>query len=184
MTSTKILVGLLLVTVVATGADSVRNPNAEALQEMFDLSARRTKMLLEVDFINKRLAALETEHLSQFAKVAEPTGSEYWESVSDDVVSACALEEISTGELLLYHPPGIYRVKEIKPKLTTEGECWYFRPNRNIRGGQEFSIVLVHDAPEELQYIAHGFAPHSNRARDPERAYKTKISISGQTTGE
>lgn len=180
MTARRILVGLVLVTAISAGVYGEGDPDATAMQEMFDLSARRTKTLLELDFINKRLATLEKEHLSKFERIAEPTGSDYWESISDDVVSARASENISSGELLLYHVPGIYRVKNSKPKLITKGNCWYFRPNRDIRKGQEFSIVLIHDAPEELKNVAQGFMPHSSRARDPERAYKTKIQIPGE----
>jgi hypothetical protein len=184
MNSTRMLVGLLFVTALGAGAYCNGDPHADVMQELFDLSAQRTKTLLELESIDRRLAMLEKEYLAQFEKVAKPTGSEYWESVSDNVVSARASHEISKGELLLYHAPGIYRVKDSKPKLTTKGECWYFRPNRDIHKGQEFWIVLVHDAPEELRNVAAGFAPHSSRARDPERAYHTEIRISGGATDD
>ena len=36
---------------------------------------------------------------------------------------------------------------------------------------------LIHDAPEELANVTLGFAPRSDRARDPGLAYKTKIHL-------
>ena len=80
--------------------------------------------------------------------------------------------------MLLYHAPGIYRVKDIKPKLTTKGECWYFKPDRDIAAGKIFTIELIHDAPEESANVKAGFMPHTDRARDPGRAYATKIHLS------
>ena len=71
----------------------------------------------------------------------------------------------------MYHAPGIYRVKDSKPKLTTKGECWYFRPDRDIKKGQRMTIELVYDAPEEIELAAKGFFPLTDRARDPERPY-------------
>ena len=78
---------------------------------------------------------------------------------------------------LLYHAPGIYRVKDSKPKLTTKGECWYFRPDRGIKKGQRMTIERVYDAPEEVALEAKGFSPLTDRARDPERPYNTKIRV-------
>jgi len=115
--------------------------------------------------------------MAGFDRVATPTGSDYWESISDNVVQATATADIKAGELLLYHAPGIYRVRDVKPKLTTQGECWYFKPDRGIAAGKAFTIELVHDAPEELANVKAGFAPHTERARDPGRAYTTKIHV-------
>ena len=112
-----------------------------------------------------------------FDRVADPTGTDYWESISDTVLYATARQDIRKGELLVYHAPGIYRVKDSKPKLTTKGECWYFRPDRDIKKGQRMTIELVYDAPEEIELAAKGFFPLTDRARDPERPYHTKIRV-------
>lgn len=154
------------------------------LQELFDLSVQRKKLAFERDVIEKRLAAidrrlaeLEAVQFAAFERVADPTGSDYFESLSDTVLFATATRDISQGELLLYHAPGIYRVRESKPTLTTKGECWYFRPDRDVRQGQQMTIALVYDAPEELALQAQGYFPLTSRARDPEQAYDTRIEV-------
>jgi hypothetical protein len=156
----------------------------EGRQELFDLSAQRNKLALERELIDKRLAVinqrlaeLEKVEFGGFERVADPTGTDYWESISDTVLFATAKQEIGKGELLMYHAPGIYRVKDLKPRLSTKGECWYFRPDRNIKKGERMTIELVYDAPEEIALIAKGFFPLTDRARDPERPYNTKIKI-------
>lgn len=159
-------------------------PSPEGRQKLFDLSAERNKLALERKLldkrlaeIDKRLAELEKVEFAQFERVANPTGLDYWESISDTVLLATASRDIGKGELLVYHAPGIYRVKDAKPKLTTKGECWYFRPDRGIKKGQQMTIELVYDAPEEVALVAKGFAPVTDRARDPERPYNTKIKV-------
>jgi hypothetical protein len=149
----------------------------DRMQELFDLSVRRHKLQFDLDTVTKLLAKAEKEQMAGFDRVATPTGSDYWESISDNVVLARATADIKAGELLLYHAPGIYRVKDAKPKLTTKGECWYFKPDRDIAAGQAFTIELIHDAPEELANVKAGFMPHTDRARDPARAYTTKIHL-------
>ena len=150
------------------------------MQKLFDLSARQMQLRLELQILQKQLARLEREQLDRFERVADPTGSDYWESISDTVLTAKAGEEIHAHELLLYHAPGIYRVKDVRPRLTTDGECWYFRPDRDIHKGEEFTIVLIYDSPEELELQAKGLAPHRHRGRDPGRAYTTEIRIPGR----
>lgn len=171
----------LFFTLSLTAADA---PSPEGRQKLFDLSANRNILALERELldkrladIDKRLAELEKLEFSQFERVANPTGSDYWESISDTVLFATASGNIAKGELLVYHAPGIYRVKDAKPKLTTKGECWYFRPDRDIRKGQQMTIELVYDAPEEVALMANGFAPVTDRARDPDRPYNTKITF-------
>ena len=143
-----------------------------------------TKPALERDLIDKRLAAmdkrlaeLEKVEFAAFDRVADPTGTDYWESISDTVLFATAKQDIRKGELLVYHFPGIYRVKDFKPKLTTKSECWYFRPDRDIKLGRRMTIELVYDAPEEIALAAKGFFPSTDRARDPDRPYNTKIRV-------
>jgi hypothetical protein len=152
-------------------------PSPSGMQELFDLSVKRNKLQFELQVVEKLLDKTEQEQFASFERIATPTGSDYWESISDNVVFAKATKDIAPNELLLYHSPGIYRVKESKPKLTTKGECWYFRPDRKIVAGQEFTIELIHDAPEEIENVKKGFAPHTDRARDPARAYKTRIHV-------
>jgi hypothetical protein len=153
-------------------------PTATGMQELFNLSVRRNKLQLDLQVVEKLMEKAEQKQFAGFERVATPTGTDYWESISDNVVYAKATAEIQADELLLYHAPGIYRVKDSKPKLTTKGECWYFRPDRKIAAGQAFTIELIHDAPEELANVKQGFAPHTDRARDPARAYKTKVHLS------
>jgi hypothetical protein len=157
----------------ASAADA---PSPEGRQELFDLAAKRTKLLLELEYIDKRTAALEKAEFAGFDRVADPTGTEYFESTSDTVLFATAKQDIAKGELLLYHAPGVYRVKDVKPKLTTKGECWYFRPNRDVKKGKQMTIQRVYDDPEEIALEAKGFFPQTDRARDPKRPYNTKIT--------
>jgi len=159
-------------------------PGPKGRQELFDLSAQRKKLALDRELIDKQLAAidkrlaeLEKVEFAGFDRVADPTGTDYWESISDTVLFATATQDIRKGELLVYHAPGIFRVKDSKPKLTTKGECWYFRPDRDIKKGQRMTIELVYDAPEEIALAAKGFFPSTDRARDPERPYHTKITV-------
>ena len=158
------------------GKDKAAPP--DRMQGLFDLAVRQQKLQFDLAVVTKLLEKAEKEQMAGFDRVATPTGSDYWESISDDVVRATATADIKAGELLLYHAPGIYRVKDVRPKLTTKGECWYFKPDRDIAAGKAFAIELVHDAPEEIANVKAGFAPHSDRARDPGRAYATKIHLS------
>jgi hypothetical protein len=143
---------------------------------LFDLSAKRTKLQFELALIDKRIVLLESKEFASFDRVADPTGTDYRESISDTVQFATARRDISKGELLLYHAPGIYRVKDVKPKLTTKGECWYFRPDRNIKKAERFAIELVYDDLEEIELKAKGFSPSTSRGRDPERAFTARIT--------
>ena len=173
-----VILGLLVYWPLAA-ADA---PSSEGRQELFGLSAQRNKLALERELIDRRLAALdkrlaelEKVEFAGFDRVADPTGTDYWESISDTVLFATARQDIRKNELLLYHAPGIYRVNDVKPKLTTKGECWYFRPCRAIAKSQRFTIVLVYDAPEEIELKAKGFFPLTDRARDPDRPYTAEI---------
>lgn len=158
------------------GKDKAAPP--DRMQGLFDLAVRQQKLQFDLDVVTKLLAKAEKEQMAGFERVATPTGSDYWESISDNVVQATTTADIKAGELLLYHAPGVYRVKDIKPKLTTKGECWYFKSDRDIAAGKAFMIELIHDAPEELANVRAGFMPHTDRARDPARAYTTKIHLS------
>ena len=109
-------------------------PSPSGMQALFDLSVKRNKLQFELQVVERLLEKAEKEQFASFERIATPTGSDYWESISDNVVFAKATKEIAANELLLYHSPGIYRVKESKPKLTTKGECWYFRPDPEDRG--------------------------------------------------
>ncbi len=180
MPASKTPVVAFLIAFVSWFSAGAEEPTPEGMQEMFNLSARRTKVLLELEYLDKRLAQLEKEQFAQFERVARTTGTDYWESISDNVTFARATQDIRAGELLLNHAPGIYRVKDVRPKLTTNGECWYFKPDRDIRKGEEFTIILVYDAPEELELKAKGFFPLTSRARDPDRPYNTEILIPGR----
>lgn len=159
-------------------------PTPRGRQELFDLSVQRNKLALERELLDRRLAALdrrlaeaEKVEFAGFDRVADPTGSDYWESISDTVLFATARQDVRKGELLLYHSPGIYRVRDARPKLTTKGECWYFRPDRDVAEGQRVTIVRVYDAPEEIALEAKGLSPHTDRARDPGRPYHTKVTV-------
>ena len=94
-------------------------PSPQGRQELFDLSAQRNKLVFERELIDKRLAALdkrlaelEKVEFAAFDRVADPTGTDYWESISDTVLFATARQHIRKSELLVYHAPGIYRVKD------------------------------------------------------------------------
>lgn len=180
------LIVVLLGTFALWRLAAADGPSPQRRQELFDLSAQRSKLLLERELldrqlaaINKHLAELEKVEFAGFDRVADPTGTEYWESISDTVLLATARQDIGKGELLVYHAPGIYRVKDSKPKLTTNGECWYFRPDRDIKQGQRITIERVYDSPEEIALEAKGFFPLTDRALDPQRPYNTKIRVGG-----
>lgn len=166
----------------ATAADPPpgrgKAPAPDGMQQLFDLAARQQKLRFDLQTVTKLVERAEKEQMGGFDRVGTPTETEYWESISDNVVRATATADVRAGELLLYHAPGLYRVKGARPKLTTTGECWYFKPNRDIPTGGTFVIELIHDAPEELANVKAGLSPHTDRARDPERAYATKIHLS------
>ena len=135
------LLPLALVALLAAPAVAADPPTPRGRQELFDLSARRAKLRFELATLDKQIAALERAEFAGFDRVADPTGTDYWESVSDTVLFATARQDVRKGELLLYHAPGIYRVKDARPKLTTYGECWYFRPDRDIKKADRDSMV-------------------------------------------
>ena len=166
---------LIFVVPLSSLAVHAADPSPGAMQEMFNLCAERTKLELKLQYIEKRLAKLEKEQFAAFTRVADPAGCDYVEEISDIMYFARAKQDVRANELLLWHAPGIYRVKDSKPKLETNGECWYFRPDRDIKKGHRFTIVLIRDAPEESKNKAKGPMPRSVRGRDPERAYKTII---------
>jgi hypothetical protein len=153
--------------VAADPAPGGKDRAPDGMQGLFDLAVQQKKLQFDLDVVTKLLAKAEKERMAGFDRVATPTETEYWESISDNVMKAKATADIKAGELLLYHAPGIYRVKEVRPRLTTKGECWYFKPDRDIPAGKAFTIELVHDAPEELANVKAGFMPHTDRARDP-----------------
>jgi hypothetical protein len=152
----------------------------ERLQQLFELAARKGKIELELRYVERKIAELEQEQFAGFERVATPLSSDYWESISDTVLVAKATGDIRAGELLLYHAPGIYRVKDVRPKLTTEGECWYFLPDRAIRKGEEFTIIPEYSRGGS----GDGGGEEANRGRDPMLPYKTEIRIPGRPRKE
>ncbi len=151
-------------------------PSPQKLQQLFELEVRKGKIEHELSYVARKIAELEQEQFAAFERVATPLGSDYWESISDNVLMAKATGDIRARELLLYHAPGIYRVKDVRPKLTTEGECWYFLPDREIRKGEEFTII------PDYSRVASG--DEAIRGRDPTLPYKTEISIPGRPRKE
>jgi hypothetical protein len=75
----------------------------------------------------------------------------------------------------LFHAGRVYRTHGLIRKLTTTGTGWYFKPNVNIPEGTKFVVACIQDAPEEIQNVKSGFMPNSNRARQPDRPYRTEI---------
>jgi hypothetical protein len=73
------------------------DPNSRQLQEMFDLSAKRTRVLWELDYIDKRLATLERSMSAAWERVADPTGVDYSEIISDTILHAKATKDFSSN---------------------------------------------------------------------------------------
>ncbi len=179
-------IGRLQATVVSALdlAEAAAPPDPGRLQELFDLSARRRQLELQLEYIDRRIAELEKQQFSDFERVADPIGSDYWESISDTVLYAKATRNIAEDELLLYHAPGIYRVKGVRPTLTTDGECWYFRPDREIREGEEFTVIPMRVTEDVRASEPEGSAPLAVMGSDPDRPLKAEISVPGRPSPE
>jgi hypothetical protein len=140
------------------------------MQQLFDLSVKQTRLRLDLQFVQKQLDDLEKKQFADFERVADPIGSEYSESISDMVLRAKATRDVRADELLLYHAPGIYRVKDTRPELATEGECWYFQPDREIKKGEAFTILPAESAGGDPQ----------PQGRNPKEPRRVKIDIPGR----
>jgi hypothetical protein len=134
--------------------------------------------------IQGRLEEIERSELGEFERVARNAVLEcaeeplYGQPSYGIILHANATDDIREDELLLFHASTVYRTKGSFPKLTTgTGAGWYFRPNRDIPSGRRFVVVCIQDAPEEIRNVKNGYMPDSDRARDPSRAYNTKIFL-------
>ena len=146
------------------------------------------KAAREIANIDKRLSdiANRLQHILQ--KELGPL-----ERVAKDVVHECSEEPlygqpsygvilyarsttaISANELLLFHAGDIYRTTGVFRPLSTNGQGFYFRPNTEVAAGSQFVVTCLQDEPEEIANVKNGFMPNSDRARDPNRAYRTRL---------
>ena len=165
-------------------ADSI---NA-ALQEIHDLCAERTRLRIHhrkghprFAEIERRIAEIHGQALSEFEAVATDAVLEcselpmYGQPSYGVILYATSSDDIAANELLLFHADRVYRTRGSFQKLTTTGEGWYFRPEVDIPQGSKFVVACIQDAPEEIENVRNGFMPNSDRARDPDRPYRTEI---------
>jgi len=175
---------------------SAERTRLDVKRRYFERSAKRepsrreasTAQLQRIDEriaqIQDRLEAIERSELGEFERVArnavlgcfeEPL---YGQPSYGIILFANAAGDIRENELLLFHAGAVYRTKGSFSKLTTgTGEGWYFRPNRDISSGSRFVVACIQDAPDEIRNVKNGYMPDSDRARDPSRAYNTRIFV-------
>ena len=160
----------------------------KALQEVHDLCAERTRLRIHHRDAHPRYAEIEC----RIAEIHDRTLREF-ETVATDAVVECseeplygqpsygvilyaiAIDDIAASELLLFHAAHVYRTRGSFPNLATTGAGWYFRPNANISNGTRFVVACIQNAPEEIENVKIGFMPNSDRARNPDRPYRTEI---------
>ena len=165
-------------------ADSI---NA-ALQEIHDLHAERTRLRIHhrkdhprFAEIDREITEMHTRSLREFETVATNAALEcseepgYGQPSYGIILYGTSIDDIATNELLLFHGGRVYRTHSSFPKLETTGAGWYFRPNVDIPKGSRFVVACIQDAPEEIENVRTGFMPDSDRARDPDRPYRTEI---------
>ena len=168
----------------ATSTDSINT----ALQEVHDLCAERTRLRIHhrnghprFDEIDRRIAEIHGETLRELETVATNAALEcseeplYGQPSYGVILYATSVDDITAGELLLFHADRVYRTGGSFRRLTTTGEGWYFRPNVGIPAGSRFVVACIQDAPEEIENVRRGFMPNTNRARNPNRPYRTEI---------
>jgi hypothetical protein len=128
-----------------------------------------------------RLETIHRNELGQFERVADGAGlfcqeePFYGQPSYGIVMYAFSTRDIAANELLLFHAGGVYRTAGTFRPLTTTGNGFYFRPNANIPKESRLVAACIQDAPEEIQNVKNGFMPDSNRARDPQRPYRTQV---------
>jgi hypothetical protein len=184
-------------------------PTDSVLQEMHDLRAELTRLDLKLRYyksVIKREPKQRADHEEKHKKVSEQivaihnhietiqeTELPGFERVTAYAALDCSEEEsyaiilrasatarIAKDELLLFHAGDIYRTSgEFTPLKTTDAG-FYFRPDREIAANKKFRVFCIQDAPEEIENVKNGFMPDSDRARKPNRAYQTQVTISNR----
>lgn len=167
-----------------TEADSINT----ALQEIHDLCAERTRLRIHhreghprFAEIEGRIAEIHRRVLREFETVATDAALEcsgeplYGQPSYGVILYAASVDNITANELLLFHADRVYRTRGSFLPLATTGEGWYFRPNAEIPRGARFVVACIQDAPEEIENVRNGFMPNSDRARQPNRPYRTEI---------
>ena len=166
------------------------DPINKALQEVHDLCAERTRLRIyhpdpdghpRFAEIEQRIAKIHDQTLRTFETVAtdailacseEPR---YGQPSYGVILYATAIDDIAANELLLFHGGRVYRTRGSFQKLATTGAGWYFRPNANIPNRTGFVVACIQDAQEEIENMKNGLPPDSDRARNPDRPYRTEI---------
>jgi hypothetical protein len=159
-----------------------------ALQEVHDVCAERTRLRIHYRKghprfaeIERRLVEIHIQSLNEYEAVATDAALEcselplYGQPSYGVILYATSIDDIAANELLLFHADRVYRTGTSFQKLATTGEGWYFRPKVDIRKGSKFVVACIQDAPEEIENVRNGFMPNSDRARDPNRPYRTEI---------
>lgn len=169
-------------------AVSQADPLNSALQEVHDLCAERTRLWIHhrkghprFAEIERRITEIHGGALREFETVATDAALEcseeplYGQPAYGVILHATSCDEIAADELLLFHADRIYRTRGAFRKLATTGEGWYFRTSVDVPKESRFVIACIQDAPEEVENVKNGFMPNSDRARDPDRPYRTEI---------
>jgi hypothetical protein len=172
----------------ATATDTNDDSVNSALQEVHDLCAERTRLRIQHRMghprfteIERKVAEIHDRALREFETVATNAILEcseqplYGQPSYGIILYATSIDDIAANELLLFHADRVYRTRGSFRKLATTSEGWYFRPNVDIPKGSRFVVACIQDAPEEVENVRNGFMPNSDRARDPDRPYRTQI---------
>ncbi len=192
MTNQCVLVSVIAVT-FGFGSEppvavSATDPMNLALQEVHDLCAEETRLRIHhrkghprFAEIEERIAEIHTRALRDLETVARDGALDcseeprFGQPSYGIILQARAVNDIKANELLLYHARRVYRTRSTFRRLTTRGAGWFFRPNVDIPKGTRFVVACHQDAPEELENVKKGLMPNSDRARHPDRPYRTQI---------
>ncbi|MEZ5940942.1 MAG: M56 family metallopeptidase [Planctomycetaceae bacterium] len=133
------------------------------------------------DQIAGRIVDLHASELQNLEPVAEHAVLEcseeprYGQPSYGVIVYALSTQPIAADELLLFYGEHVYRIKGEPFTLKTKSQGFYFRPNVSVAAHTRFVVSCIQDAPEEIENVRKGFMPNSDRARDPQRAYRTEL---------
>jgi len=177
----------------------------EALREVHELLAERTRAKLKLTYFRKnaetvdadgskteslkqrlttianRIEKIHNTELASFEKVAENAGlanseePRFGQPSYGIILYATSVRDIDANELLMFHGDWVYRTNGEFAALDSPSAGWYFRPNVDIPKGTRFVVACHQDAPEEIENVKQGYMPNSDRARSPNRPYRTEI---------
>jgi hypothetical protein len=146
-----------------------------------DHEEKHKKVSGQIVAIHNRIETIQETELPRFERVTAYAALDCSEEESYAIIlCASATARIAKDELLLFHAGDIYRTSGEFTPLKTTGAGFYFRPDHEIAANKNFRVFCIQDAPEEIENVKNGFMPDSDRARKPNRAYETQVTISNR----